>query len=134
MIHRERRLPDKTEIHIRYYITSLEAKADRFLMFIREHWGVENCDHWVLDIAFNGDHSRLHKDNGAENLAVIRHIALNLLRNEKTAKVGIKAKGLKAGWMMITSSKSSLYSAIALAFWAIIRKSHFAFNERAGCL
>lgn len=98
MIRRERRLPDKTEIHIRYYIASLEAKANRFLKVIREHWGVENSVHWVLDMAFNEDQSRLHKDNGAENLAVIRHIALNLLRSEKTAKVGIKAKRLKAGW------------------------------------
>lgn len=98
MIRRERRLPNKTEIHIRYYISSLAGTAKRFLKVIREHWGIENSVHWVLDMAFNEDQSRLHKDNGAENLSVIRHIALNLLRNEKTAKVGIKAKRLKAGW------------------------------------
>ena len=67
----------------------MEGKAERFLQVIREHWGIENSVHWVLDMAFNEDQSRLHKDNGAENMAVIRHIALNLHRNEKTAKVSI---------------------------------------------
>lgn len=98
MIRRERWRPEKTESHTRYYISSLTGKAERFLKVIRGHWGIENSLHWVLDMAFNEDQSRLHKDNGAENLAVIRHIALNLLRNEKSAKVGIKAKRLKAGW------------------------------------
>lgn len=98
MIRRERWLPEKTEIHTRYYISSLEGTADRFLQVIRDHWGIENSVHWVLDMAFNEDQSRLHKDNGAQNLAVIRHMALNLLRHETTAKVGIKAKRLKAGW------------------------------------
>jgi predicted transposase YbfD/YdcC len=86
MIRRERRLTNKTEIHIRDYISSLEGKAERFLKLIWEHWGIENSVHWVLDMAFNEDQSRLHKDNDAENLAVIRHIALNLLRNEETAQ------------------------------------------------
>ena len=98
MIRRERQLPDKTEVHIGYYISSLDASAKRFLQAIRKHWGIENSVHWVLDVAFNEDQSRLHKDNGPHNMAIIHHIALNLLRNEKTAKGGIKARRLQAGW------------------------------------
>jgi predicted transposase YbfD/YdcC len=98
MVRRERRLKDKTEISISYYISSLRGDAKRFLQVIRSHWGIENSVHWVLDMCFNEDQSRLHKDNGAQNLAIIHHIALNLLRNEKTTKGGIKARRLQAGW------------------------------------
>jgi predicted transposase YbfD/YdcC len=98
VVRRERRLKDKTEISTSYYIPSLNADAKRFLRVIRTHWGIENSVHWVLDMCFNEDQSQLHKDNGAQNLAIIHHIALNLLRNEKTTKGGIKARRLQAGW------------------------------------
>jgi predicted transposase YbfD/YdcC len=65
---------------------------------IRAHWGVENKLHWTLDMAFDEDHSRARIGNSAVNLAVIRHLALNLLKAEKTLKVGIKTKRAKAGW------------------------------------
>jgi predicted transposase YbfD/YdcC len=95
MIRRERRLSDRTEICTRYFIASLEATAERFLKIVREHWGIENSVHWVLDVAFNEDRVRLHKDHGAQNLAIIHHIVLNLLRNEKSAKGSFHAKRMR---------------------------------------
>jgi len=56
----------------------------------------QNSVHWVLDIAFDEDHSRMRKDHSPENFAVLRHMALNLLKHERTAKCGTKAKRLKA--------------------------------------
>jgi predicted transposase YbfD/YdcC len=97
-IRRERRLAEKTEIKVRYYISSLPPKADLLLRNIRGHWGIENSVHWILDVAFNEDQSRVRKDHAPENLAIIRRIALNLLRKEKTAKGGIQAKRLQCAW------------------------------------
>jgi predicted transposase YbfD/YdcC len=81
----------------RYHIASITG-AKRLLTVIRSHWGIENRLHWTLDIAFNEDQCRVRKDNGPENFAILRHIALNLLKLEKTSKHSIKAKRLQAGW------------------------------------
>ena len=93
----QRRIGDKTTREARYYITSLESDAQRLLAIIRAHWDIENGLHWVLDIAFREDESRVRKGHGPQNFAILRHIALNLLKQEKTAKGGIRAKRLKAG-------------------------------------
>jgi predicted transposase YbfD/YdcC len=98
MIEAERQIGDETTRETRYYISSLPGDAQVFGEAARAHWGIENSVHWVLDIAFREDESRVRKGNGAQNLAILRHIALNLLRQEKSAKCGVKAKRLKAGW------------------------------------
>lgn len=80
----------------RYYISSLPAEATTLGRAIRTHWEIENSQHWVLDIAFREDESRVRQGNAAQNLAVLRRLALNLLRQDRTTKAGIKAKRLKA--------------------------------------
>jgi predicted transposase YbfD/YdcC len=93
-----RMIGDKETKYVRYYISSLDSDAERILHVVRKHWSIENELHWVLDVAMNEDYSRVRKDQAPENLAVLRHIALNLLKQEKTAKGGIHAKQLQAGW------------------------------------
>ena len=65
---------------------------------MRGHWGIGNQVYWVLDAAFREDESRVRIGHAAENVAVLRHIALNLLRQERSAKIGVKAKRFKAAW------------------------------------
>lgn len=81
-----------------YYLSSLPAKAAHLANTIRAHWGIENSMHWVLDVAFREDDCRIRFGEGTQNFAILRRIALNLLKNEKSTKVGIATKRLKAGW------------------------------------
>lgn len=98
MVEAERRIGDQVSVETRYYLSSLAGEVTAFSAAVRGHWGIENRLHWVLDIAFREDESRVRVGDGAQNLALLRRIALNLLRREPTARVGIKARRLMAGW------------------------------------
>ena len=82
----------------RYFISSLGADAQQALRAVRGHWQVENSLHWVLDVAFREDACRTRTGHAPENLATLRHIAVNLLKQERSCKLGVKSKRLKAGW------------------------------------
>lgn len=89
----------KTTEETRYFISSMDATDPKRLgQIVRAHWGIENNLHWVLDHAFQEDDQRMRTGYSDANMAIIRHIVLNLLKTEKTAKIGIKNKRLKAGW------------------------------------
>ena len=88
----------KTKIETRYFISSLPNNDKLLAQSIRAHWGIENSLHWVLDVAFHEDESRIRKDNAPQNFAILRHIANNILQQDKSVKTGIKNKRLKAGW------------------------------------
>ena len=89
---------DKTEREIRSYITSLKPDARRLNRAIRQHWGIENKLHWALDVSFGEDLDRKRQQNSAQNFSLLNRMALNLLRQDKATKLGIKGKRLKAGW------------------------------------
>lgn len=95
----EREANGKTTLERRYFISSLPGQdAQRLAQAVRHHWQVENGLHWVLDVGFHEDHSRIRKDNAAENFSRLRRIALNSVSRHKTIKAGVKAKRRTAGW------------------------------------
>jgi len=98
MSRTKRIIGDSESEQTRYFISSLPASADAVAEAIRGHWGIENSLHWVLDVAFREDECRKRKDNSAENFAALRHITLNLLKQEKSCKRSIAGKRLLAGW------------------------------------
>ena len=97
MVERERHKGDSVSKETAYYISSVEDNAELIGKSIRKHWSIENSLHWVLDVTFREDECRIRKGDAPENFAVLRHIALNLLKKEKS-KNSIKSKRLRAAW------------------------------------
>src|SRR5258708_27868829 len=95
MVQAERRLSKAITQETRYYLLSF-SDAKTFAHAVRGHWGIENSVHWVLDVAFREDESRVRIGHATENLVVLRHIALNLLRQDASTRIGVTAKRLKA--------------------------------------
>ena len=99
MVEAEREVMGRAaRVERRYFISSLPADAKQALRAVRGHWQVENSLHWVLDVAFREDACRTRTGHAPENLATLRHIAVNLLKQERSCKLGVKSKRLKAGW------------------------------------
>ncbi|MBN4055468.1 ISAs1 family transposase [bacterium AH-315-K03] len=113
LVDSTREVPGVVSNEQRYYITSHTEKTAEFIAYaIRNYWSVENKLHWQLDSSFNEDRNHLRSGYAAESLALMNKVALNLLKNERSANVGVKNKRLKAGWynndMLIVLTVGSL--------------------------
>jgi predicted transposase YbfD/YdcC len=98
MVESQREIDGKVSIEQRYYILSIQSDVHRFATAVRSHWSIENQLHWILDVGFGEDAAQSCSGYSAENLAVIRHIGINLLSTDKESKVGVKTRRLQAGW------------------------------------
>ena len=98
MVERQRTLNSKTSTEVQYYWSSHKCDAEEFSSMVRKHWSIENELHWCLDVAFREDESRIRSDHGPENIALLRKIAMNLAKNERSSKRGIQAKRKRAAW------------------------------------
>jgi predicted transposase YbfD/YdcC len=98
MVESQREMNGQVSIEQRYYILSIQSDVQRFATAVRSHWSIENQLHWILDVGFAEDSAQSCSGYSAENLAVIRHVGINLLSRDKKSKVGVKTRRLKAGW------------------------------------
>jgi predicted transposase YbfD/YdcC len=97
-VRSSRTIKEKTSVELRYYISSQEVNANKQASDIRAHWGIENQVHWQLDVSYGEDKCKVRKDNGPENLSVLKRCTMNLLKADTKTKAGIKNKRAKAGW------------------------------------
>ncbi len=98
VVERTREIGENISVEKHYYLTSIESDAELFAKAVRNHWGVENGLHWTLDMAFREDECRIRKGHAPENFSVLRQMALNLLKSEKSFKGSINTKRLEAAW------------------------------------
>lgn len=99
MVYSERTVGDQEPSNeVRYFISSLPPKVKTLARAVRGHWGIENSLHWVLDVSFREDESRVRKDHAPENLALVRRLAAALLKQDKKTKGGVACKRKQAGW------------------------------------
>lgn len=98
MVYRHREAAGKETDEVHYYISSLPPKVKRLAKAVREHWGIENSLHWVLDVVFTEDDSRIRKGNGTEITAMLRRLALSILEQDTSLKSSLRGKRLQAGW------------------------------------
>jgi predicted transposase YbfD/YdcC len=98
MVERERTADGHTSRQTQYYLSSLDGDIAVVAASVRGHWGIENAQHWVLDVAFREDESRVRVGHAAENLAIVRRIALNLIRLDRGRKGSVHTKRLLAAW------------------------------------
>jgi predicted transposase YbfD/YdcC len=100
MIEETRDINGRISCERRFFISSLPANARQIAQAVRAHWGIENVLHWTLDVVFNEDHSTVRKDHAPQNMAIVRHVVLNMLNTAKKQfkGLGVKALRKKAGW------------------------------------
>ena len=100
MIEETRDINGKVSCERRFFISSLPANAKKIAHTVRAHWAIENTLHWTLDVVFNEDNSTVRKDHAPQNMAIVRHVVLDMLNTAKKhfKGLGVKALRKKAGW------------------------------------
>jgi predicted transposase YbfD/YdcC len=98
MVQSERRYNGQIKTQTRFFISSLPSQAALLMNAVRTHWRKENSLHWVLDVSFHEDACRIRRDFAPHNMALLRHLALNLLSKDLSSKRGIAARRKKAAW------------------------------------
>jgi predicted transposase YbfD/YdcC len=98
MVEAERHVGEQVSIERRYYLSSLAPDIRRFAQAVRSHWGIENSLHWVLDVTFREDESRIRTGAAPENFTLLRHIAVNMLNRDPSDTRSLAMKRRRAGW------------------------------------